>query len=344
MPVTIESLAHQIAHLEQCSGQNRHAYTVVPNRVHLARGPHDTIELFLEGENVSFGAAAIGRSLEWGRFHDLNSGRDLSAVVLRIQEGATAVRLMAHIAYEAAKILERQSATPNSELLEQLNPFIAWVIQRTLLTTQQQMGLTGELLLLTELLNFVEQQAPPADKRLVLEAWKGWDSASRDFTGDGVAVEVKSTGEDTRRHTVHPIEQVLADPQRPGERVYVYSVGLRPDRSSSFRLLTAYRRAASCLTGDALQTFNDQLRHYGGSGFDPRLSAAYDLEIGFTLTHHGALFRTDNVPDLLRPESFVGGAPPSRAKRIRYQLVVEGLPVCRAAERDVVFLNLIGRS
>ena len=72
MPVTIESLAHRIFDLEQCSGQSRHAYTVVPDRVHLARGPHDTIELFLEGENVSFGSAAIGRSLEWGRFHDLN--------------------------------------------------------------------------------------------------------------------------------------------------------------------------------------------------------------------------------------------------------------------------------
>ena len=337
----IESLAREISRLEPCSGESRQAYTVAKARIHLARGPRDTIELFVEGDRASFGLAAVGHSLEWGTFYDLKGSRNFPALVVRTQDGDSAVRLMAHLAYEAARLVEHNPHVTNSELLEQLTPFISLVIQRSILSVQYQMGLTSELMLLLELLNFAERQDPPLDQRLALAAWKGWDSASRDFSGIGVAVEVKATSHDSRRHSVHPMRQLLPDPSRPDERVYIYSVGLRPDRSNSFRVLTAFDRVFARLDSDAQHEFAEKLGRYGGFGFHIELRSHYELDPGFSLVHAAALFRVDNVPDILRPESFVGGAPPSRAKRIRYDLLLEGLRPAPPQERDTVFRQLL---
>ena len=341
MEHSIESLAQEINCLEACAGESRHAYTVTRERIHLARGPRASIELFIEGDRASFGLAAVGRSLEWGCYHDSNASRDFPALVVRAQEGESAVRLMAHVAYEALRLVEANSGITNSEILEQLSPFISLVIHRSILGIRHQMGLTAELMLMTELLNFAERQTPPLDKRLVLNAWKGWDSASRDFFGREVAVEVKATSLESRHHAVHPMNQVLPDPCRPDERVYVYSVGLRPDRSSHFGLVMAFDRVFERLDSDEKQTLAEHLSHYGGSGFDIELRALYELEPGFTVTHQAALFRIDTVPDILRPDSFVGGEPPARAKRIRYDLSLEGLPRCSSDERERVFRCLL---
>lgn len=251
--------------------------------------------------------------------------------------------MMAHLAYEALEIVTTNPGVDNAQLLEALTPFVSLVIQRTILSPPQQMGLTGELLLLVELLNFAEQHEPPIDKRLALGAWKGWDSASRDFLGDNVALEVKTTGQESRRHAVHPIHQLLPDPDRPDERVYVYSVGLRPDRSQSFGLLSAFDRIDSRLESDETQIFLHQLSQYGGWGFDPELRSYYELEVGFSTPHPPALYRVDNLPDILRPESFVGGSPPERASRISYELSLEGLQPCSRADRESVLRQLLVR-
>jgi hypothetical protein len=341
MTQTIESLAQQIHSLEACSGEGRHAYTLLSERLYLARGPNDSIELFIEGERATFGLAAVGHSLQWGEYYDLNQSRNFHAVVIRALGGGGAVRLMAHLAYEAYQLVTDNPRITNSELLERLTPFVSLVIQRSILGLKYQFGLTAELLLMFELINFAEQQNPPVDNRLVLESWNGWDSARRDYSGGSIAVEVKATFRDSRRHIVHPMQQLLSDPSQPGERVYIYSVGLRPDRSGSFRTLTALDRVFARLHSDAKSTFTRQLRSYGGSGFDPELRSYYELEPGFLLTLTPSLFRIDNVPDILRPESFVGRTPPARAKRIRYEVSLEGLQPVRADERDTVFRNLL---
>jgi len=330
-----------IRQLEPCIAENRQALTLVQGRLHLARGPGESTELFLEGSRESFGLAAVGRSLEWGPFHDLSAGREFQALVVRAREGDITVRLMAHLSYEATRLLASAPDMSNSELLERLGPFIELIIHRRMLSVHQQMGLTGELVFFFELLNFAENHMPHIGNRSVLNAWTGWDSSRRDFAGNRVAVEVKATGQDSRRHAVHPMYQLLPDTYQPDEMVYVFSLGLKPDRSSAFTLLTAFDRVFPRLDQDAKRVFHERISHYGGVGFDVGLKSHYVLEPGFVMTQPPALFRVDQLPDILRPESFVGGQPPRRATRLRYDVSLEGLAPVLAEERGVLYERLL---
>lgn len=341
MQQTIESLALEVSQLESWDGSGRHALTIARERLHLARGPNDCIELFIEGPRASFGYTAIGKCLEWGEFHDRNARRQFSALVIRALDSATAVRLMAHVAYEALQLLAGKSEITNSDLLSRLQPFVSLVIDRSILTIESQMGLVGELMLINELLNFADAHVPRIDPTVVLSTWKGWDLAGRDFLGGKVAIEVKTTARTARQHTINAMSQLLSDVSRTDERVYVYSVGLRPDRSSSFRLMAAFDRVLVRLDGSARNQFVECSRKYGSLGLDSALRGYYDLEPGFVITHSPAIFQTDNSNEILRPNSFVGGVPPNRVSRIRYDFALEGLAAATEAERSEVYAELL---
>jgi len=92
------------------------------------------------------------RSLVWGQFHDRRENRHFEALVLRAEGGDTAIRLMAHVAYEASQVLQSDPTATNADLLKRLAPFLSLIAQRSLLSLQSQMGLTAELLFLLELL------------------------------------------------------------------------------------------------------------------------------------------------------------------------------------------------
>jgi len=248
---------------------------------------------------------------------------------------------MAHLSYEAARTIASQPDVTNAELLERLGPFISLVIQRQMLDVHQQMGLTAELMFLIELLNFAGQQDSPVNPREALVAWKGGTPASRDFVGRQVAVEVKSTSQPVRLHAVHPMYQLLAEAEQPDERVYVYSVGLKQDRSSTFKVVTAFERVLGRLDSDAKVVFQGYLAQYGRTGFDANMKSHYNLEPGFVVTLPGELYRVDRLPDILRPEAFSGGQPPSRASKLRYDVSLDGLPPLQRAERETVLRGLL---
>jgi len=339
---SIELLAEKICSLEACSGTDRNAYTVFAERIHIARGPEASLEFFIEGSLESFGVSVVGQSLEWGTFRDIGAGRTFEALVLRAKAGSGSVRLMAHLAYEAFVLLEERPALSNADLLRALSPFVSIILERTLLSPRMQMGLTAELMLMVELLNFCEQQASRIDEQVCLDVWHGWESASRDFSAAGVAIEVKATSRDTRRHAVHPMYQLLSDQNNPGEQVYAFSVGLVPDASQSFRLLTMVDRVQSRLGDAARSRFEVLLSRYGGAGYQTDLRSYYQLESGFLATHSPTLFRVDHLRDILRPASFTEGTPPARAFSIRYDVSLDGLPSCSRSEREEVFARLLG--
>jgi hypothetical protein len=164
--------------------------------------------------------------------------------------------------------------------------------------------------------------------------------ASRDFKGGGIAVEVKATGAPARQHWVHPMCQLLPEPNS-GERVFVCSMGLRVDRSRSYRLTSAIERILESLPADSHEQFWNRLGHYGGKGFDKSQWRQYELEPGFLVTQPPALFRVDELKDILRPESFDGGRPPARIVDMRYLLSLEGLTPVSQIQREVILRDLV---
>ena len=338
---SIEGLAATIVTLEPCEGESRHAVTLFDGRLHVARGPKDDFEVFIEGSRGSFGVTVVGRCLEWGSFHDAKVSRQFQAIVIRAPKDQESLRLMAHLAYEAAQTLEQNPAISNAVLLARIQPFISLIIHRSILSVEQQMGLTAELLLLGELLGFARDADPPVESMVAVESWKGAQPGLRDFFGCGIGIEVKATARPNREHTINSLEQLLPSKKAPEAAIYMYSVGLRPDPSQPFRLLEAVSRVRERLSGVARARLAEQLSQYGGVGFEPSMAQHYELEPGFSLVHEPQLFRVDDCPDILRPASFVGGAPPPRVGHIHYDFSLEGMRPVLGAERLEVYRRLL---
>lgn len=337
MPRDVEALVSEIASLPESHGPARDAVTLFPERLHFAKALDGSIELFIEGTRESFGRSAVGRALEFGRFQELKNSRDFSALLIR--SAPENVRPMAHVAYEALRGLGSFPGISNDCLMGLLAPYLGLVLDRVLLSVEQQLGLLGELLFISQLMNRADEIG--VDAGLAIRAWTGWDSASRDFAGAGVAVEAKVTRSHGRSHWIHPMYQLLpAAGER--ERVYVFSVGIRLDRSRDFRLLTAIDRVLDRIAGEDRLDLVRELRQYGGVGFEESHRRQYELEPGFLITQQPVLVRVDNLNDILRPKSFTNGSVPGRVSDLRYVVNLDGVPVVSQQESQSVMDMLLG--
>lgn len=340
MTPQVEDLVKVLSDLLPPDGEVRHAHTLFNSRLHLARGPGDRLELLLEGDKASFGEGAIGRGLEFGHFKDSNAGRAFDALLVRstgIPE--TSLRPMAHLAYEAAQRVSDDPEITNESLVRGLEPFLRLVLSRELLSQEHQVGLTGELLLLRELLDQAAEDGLPLER--AVECWVGWDSSTRDFRHGATAVEVKVSQTDRREHWVGSMFQLLPEPGTE-EGVFVYSVGLRSDRSRTYNLLTEIDRVLERLEPALKERFLSQLSQYGGVGLNLSDRSRYELEPGLLVVKRPALVRVDNLQGILRPESFVEGEPPARVLGIRYRVDLEGAPILSQADRIEVLRRLLG--
>ena len=338
---SVEALVERIHGLAHSKGEERDALTLWPKRLHLARNAEDQVELFIEGPVESFGRGALGNGLEHGKFQEVRDRRKFPALVVRGGAGVPWARPMAHIGYEALRTIRSNPDVSNEDVLEAIGPYLALALRAEVLSVEHQLGLTGELIFLRELL--AEAKGSGMSALTAIACWAGWDSATRDFCGTGVAVEVKTTGGEARHHWVHPPYQLLPTPGS-GERVFVFSVGLKVDRSRAYKLTTAVERVAEFLSGEAEQAFWERIAQYGGVGFDRNQWRRYELEPGFLATQSPTLYRVDQLEEILRPEAFVGRTLPARVLDLSYRVNLEGLPSIPVGEREALIRALLGSS
>ena len=206
-PSDVESLVAEINSLPKSPGQARDAVTLVSERLHLAKASDGSVELFIEGSRESFGRAAVGLALEFGEYQELKESREFSALLIRSSSAEPSVRPMAHVAYEALRGLQAEPDISNENLLGLLAPYLGLVIDRELLSVEQQLGLLGELMFMTEIMNRADEIGVEAGT--AIRSWTGWDSASRDFAGVNVAVEAKVTRSPGRAHWIRRREGVV---------------------------------------------------------------------------------------------------------------------------------------
>ena len=332
----VERLVVELTELPESMSPARDAITLVPGRLHVARAPGGVVELFIEGDRESFGGATRGHGLECGEYQELRDSRKFSALLVRSTK--LDVRPMAHVAYEAVRVLESVPRISNERLMEYIAPYLELVLERQLLSLEQQLGLLGELLFLNELMNRAVQTGE--NPAVAVRCWTGWDSASRDFAGANVAVEAKVTQRVGRHHWVHPIYQLLPAAE-DGERIFVFSVGVSVDRSREYKLITAIDRVLDRLSLEHRDLFLSRLGQYGGFGFDYSDRGKYELEPGFLVTQAPLLIRVDHLRDILRPASFAGGGIPARVSDIRYVVDLDGLPGASSNERAQVIDALL---
>lgn len=334
----VEALVALFGTLTRSRDERRDAQTLVQGRFYCARSREDHLELFLEGSAEEFAPHARGAYFDFGEYAEAASGRRFTALVLRSPASGGGVRLAAHAAYEVVRAYATNASLESREAAEVLAPFAELLQARQILGATEQAGLLGELLLLERLVAH-EVEAGGAPGSRALDAWCGWSGARRDFATTGIGVECKATTQGRRVHRITTMEQLLPSVDAPDERVYLWSIGAKPDRSAALRLVDIVERLETTLTAVRVSAFLDRLEQ---AGFASDSRARYRLEPAFTVDLEGRMYAVDQACHVLRPTDFVGGGPPSGVTRIAYDLDVSGwTPLARQEERRVM-RGLIG--
>ena len=338
MDPNLESLVRVLEGLDVAIGGDRRAHILVPNRLHLSRGSDSEFELFIEGERESFGEQMIGSLFSWGNYHDLNSSRNLSALVISADNRSGHSRLLAHVAYESERILLENPLIDNESLLLEISPFLSLIVQSQVMSVPKQMGLTAELILMEQLLSFASEKEIHHSR--VLNAWKGYESADRDYYSNAIAIEVKASGSRNRVHMISSIEQLLLSEEPKEERLFVYSIGLSSDTSRGYKLVTQIDNVERILDPALHDDFYDHLASYCGEGYHRDLRDRYNLEPGFTISPSPGLIAIDDNVEILRYTSFVSGTLPRDVDSVNYKARFNDPDMSRK-EIEYIFTTLL---
>jgi hypothetical protein len=317
------------------SNGRRLSWSLVGRRLFLARGPSGEFEMFLEGALSSFGPVQTGPGFEWNTYHE-PGGMQIDALCLRLPNDAGNARLVAHLAYEAQQRLLNTPSISNVHLLDELQPYLALLRDRGLLTIPAQQGLLGELLLVERLLHVARTRGLPDAN--ALDAWKGWaQGASRDFSRNGSVVEVKTTSSDQREHSISSIEQLELG---AGENLlHIYSLSLKPDPSGALQLWLKADSIAASLESTDRALFESQLR---SAGYELAYAQQYRLAPCFVTTRFVAgLYPVTNVLSRLRLTSFVGGQLPQNVGGVTYMLSLQNALAVPAGNIDSILASLV---
>ncbi len=278
---TYESVLDQIAAIPAAtSGQLRDICWLTPARVvGVARDQSGHLEVFLAGLRLKPRLKTVRDSLEFHAWHRAN-GIPLDANRLLLPALCHFDRVGAFIAIE----LLRNGADHRLEAAFTITePIIELAIKRLLVSEAAVLGLAGELLLLDALC----RQVPAVFVGQVMDCWEGWRHSTRDFTWDGVGVEVKTTRRTTSTHMIQGIHQVEPFVDGDGEAgeddLLLISIGLQEtipgDNTFSISMLVDRILDSLRSTGNAgrVSSFLDHVAVYGaesGLGYEHASMAA----------------------------------------------------------------------
>jgi len=339
---SIEEISATFEALEPSDGYRWQVAALVQGRLYLSRGSAGEYALFLEGARESFGSLPPLAGIDHSpNVIALPGDRQFPALRVASSDPVHGNRVMAHISYELASRLTQDPSVENATLVAQ----VGWVFpllggNEGLLTPEKQRGLVGECLLLRQLLVMARQtELSPST---ALERWWGHASARRDFAASNIAIEVKTTGLNTRQHHISTLEQL--EPESASEEVYVYSVGIKTDPTAQKKLPHFVADVEAQLVGhdgredlEAIGRFRIQLASYG---FDRRHEGYYLAAPGFLRPHLTPALYPERDLDRLRLTSFVGGSLPSMVASVSYVLDIRSEPLSDS-EAVVVLRRLL---
>ena len=314
--------------------------SIPSSRMLLSRDATGSNCVFIKGSLESFGRLPLLANIEHkSDASDALTGERFSALRIAappIPDGNIAV---SHIVYEFIRQVIEDPGVDNASLVRR----VSWILevlgrQGAPMSPEKQRGLLAECLLLSELLT--RGRAAGVGPEAVIDRWV---SGRRDFTGGGIAIEVKATAYMTRRHHVSSLDQLDTDDET--ESVFIYSAGLRHDPSGP-RSLTEYIEAieAQLVTpsGDRLPTAADAFREkLGSAGYDDSHEGLYRSGPGIlqSTTLPPRLFRVEDL-GRLQTTSFKNDELPTGILSVSYELEITSEPLSRL-EADQVLDSML---
>lgn len=180
-------------------------------------------------------------------------------------------------------------------------------VDQGLLSKEQQLGLFGEVWLLSRWL------APSVGVAKAVQLWRGPAGARNDFEMPGLGIEVKTTGTLDGAHLINGLEQLL---EPNGEALLLFSLSVRDESSGTESLPALIALTREQLSGDfvALSLFDSMLY---ALGYEDRHASEYGkLKLRI---RNESLYRVQPGFPRLVPDSIVGGVPPGVVS-VNYEL------------------------
>lgn len=341
-PDRLEAIVKMFAGLPAAVGKRWNVAPLVPGRLFLSRDTSGRFSVFIVGEAKSFGALPKIAGISYSDdIEAVPGGYKLTAARLTSNSLGFGSRVMAHVAYELERRIAADQAVTNAVLLREVSWILELLVDRdSILSPDAQKGLLGECVFLRRLLITASRAGLPASAALA--CWFGYDRAKRDFAGNGIAVEVKTTSQNTRIHHVGSLAQL--EPQG-GEAVYVFSVGAKLDPSAPRKLPDfvadvqgMLRLASGAPDAESIAKFHEGLRAYG---YEPDREHLYRAVPGFLGFHLPPKLFGEASLDRVRLTSFKGDKLPSMVPEVMYDLSL-GAGELSPAEEDAAVRQMLG--
>jgi len=212
--------------------------------------------------------------------------------------------------------IQLEGADPLVALYETLDQWREILAVRSRLSREAEVGLFGELTLVEALATL--------DGRESVSVWRGALQEEHDFGFPCLDLEVKTTTNDQRIHTIHGLGQLTPTAQRD-------------------LLLVSVQVTSGGAAGRTLAELVDAVRGVVGTAIDPGLRrAGWDRETAdlyrerWVIRTRPAVFAVDQeFPALTRAR--IDGIHPSLAAldRVDYRLRLDGVPVSKAVPKQI---------
>jgi hypothetical protein len=283
-----EQIREKIATAEQplASDQRKPVWFAGGERIGIARDQSGRFEIFLAVVGLRVTSAVIRRYVaedSWRRA----DGREFAASRIVIPGDPHFIGVVALIVDELLRNgfdINPQLAFVRSEAL------IEMALERAGVSDESVLGLLGELIVLEQ---FLVLHPAPGIRHRFLDIWTGYQRASRDFSGNGVSIEVKATTRNRSRHHISNLDQVTPTSTQSGsgsDALFLVSVGLLPSQTSGRSVASQADRICQLLTRDLpteeaahlCGSFLQCLRQYGvapggGVGYDHDLMQSWPM-------------------------------------------------------------------
>lgn len=274
---TYEELRDKIALLQPAGEDERRSLVWCSDAQLLAatRGVHGELEILVIGPRLVSENALVREILDYDTWKRVDGSTiTASRIVLPPAEPFDAIT-----AFLCTELLRNNVDADPQQALRASEPIIETVLQRSLMQTDSVVGLTGELLVILQLL-----RSDPKSLRRVLRSWHGPTRAARDLQLGGVGVEVKTTRGSTSSHHVEGVRQVEVGHGVGGVAesfLYLVSIGLEPaERGAGHTvpglvdsILDEIRRGAGRDADETGEQFLADVASYGlasDAGYDHR--------------------------------------------------------------------------
>lgn len=306
---TYEEIRACVSELATPAGDKRNLHWILRDVAAIGRTAKDAYELFICGEQLEASYPLTKDALH----HDEWRGDGPSFLASRITF-PNAPHFCAVASSIAVELLREGLETSPQAAFAAIEPLIELALERSALGPAKRLGLVGELYALRGLI-----AKWPERSSWVLSSWQGHRQSSYDFIFGSLAVEVKTTRRNERRHRFSGLEQIEAIGAAnalTGLRLLSVRVVESPESGMSIPELT--ERIVQALGGASHPTslaFLDRLSQYGGGG-----AATYD---------HARMAGWD----VYRTKYLLNGTP------LLYDLLDEDLALLRYSHLDGTYVD-----